>query len=95
MVPLALSDWGRHMTHVYQGYDIESFEAGSGLWHARIRRADLMPLLIDGALFAKIEMGFAWPDQDAAIADAKKHIDRCRDRWADPKHIEREIQPFL
>jgi hypothetical protein len=35
------------MDCIYQGYDIESFEAGKGLWHARIRRADLKPLLID------------------------------------------------
>jgi hypothetical protein len=82
------------MAFVYEGYDIESFEAGKGLWHARIKRADLKPLLIDGALFPKVEIGFAWPDPDAAIADAKKHIDRCRDRWGEPDEA-REIQPFL
>jgi len=62
------------MTFHYDGFNIESFEAGCGLWHARIRRADLKPLLVDGALFTKVEVGFAWP------ADAKKHIDRCKDR---------------
>ena len=28
----------------YEGYDIESFEVGRGLWHARIRRANRKPL---------------------------------------------------
>jgi hypothetical protein len=27
-----------------------------------------------------MEVGFAWPDRDAAIADAKHHIDRFRRR---------------
>ena len=26
------------MSSLYNGFDIESFEAGTGLWHARIRR---------------------------------------------------------
>jgi len=83
------------MTFQYDGFNIESLEAGGGWWHARIRRADLKPLLIDGALFTKVEVGFAWPDQDAAVADAKKHIDRCKDRWAEPEQLAYEIQPFL
>lgn len=58
------------MSCLYETYDIESFEAGKGSWHARIRRADLKPVLIDGALFPKLEVG-----------DAKKHIDRCQHRW--------------
>jgi len=33
-------------------------------------------------LFPTMEVGFAWPDRDAAIADAKHHIDRFR-RHAD------------
>jgi hypothetical protein len=68
------------MTTLYDGFDIESFEAGKGLWHARIKRADLSPLAIDGVLFPAVEVGFAWPDRDAAIADAKHHIDRFRRR---------------
>jgi hypothetical protein len=52
------------MTFHYDGFNIESFEAGSVLWHARIRRSDFKPLLIDGALFTKVEVGFAWPDQE-------------------------------
>jgi hypothetical protein len=83
------------MDCLYKGYDIESFEAGKDLWHARIRRADLRPLLIDGALFPKVEVGFAWPDQDTAIADAKHQIDRAEDRWSGPTDDECNSQPFL
>ncbi len=68
------------MTCFYDGFDIESFEAGKGLWHARIRRADLSLLAIDGVLFPAVEIGFAWSDKEAAIADAKQHIDRFRRR---------------
>jgi hypothetical protein len=82
------------MAFIYQGYDIESFEAGKGLWHARIRRTDLKPLLIDGALFPKVEVGLAWPDPEAAIADAKQRIERCNERWGEPAEP-REMQPFL
>ena len=63
------------MTYSYDGFDIESFEAGKGLWHARIKRADLSPVAIDGVLFPTLEVGFAWSDPDAAIADAKAYID--------------------
>jgi hypothetical protein len=59
----------------YDGFDIEPFEAGNGLWHARIRRADNKPVLIDGISFATLEVGFAWSDPDAAIADAMIQID--------------------
>jgi len=69
------------MTCLYEGYDIESFEAGRGLWHARIRRADQSPLVINGYAFPALEVGFAWSDPDAAIADAKHHIDRFKHRW--------------
>jgi len=62
----------------YEGFRIESFEAGTGLWHARIRRADLNPVIIDGVLFSTIEVGFAWSDPDAAIADAKMQIERLK-----------------
>ena len=44
----------------YDGFTIESFEAGRGLWHARIRRADLQPVVLDGVSFASLEVGFAW-----------------------------------
>jgi hypothetical protein len=71
---------GRHM--IYSGFEIQSFEAGSGLWHARIQRADQEPVVIDGMRFPTLEVGFAWPDPDAAVADAKAHIDRLERRYA-------------
>jgi hypothetical protein len=70
------------MTCVYEDFAIESFEAGRGLWHARIRRADRSPVLIDGVAFPMLEVGFAWSDQEMAVADAKSHIDRFRMRWS-------------
>jgi hypothetical protein len=60
----------------YDGFAIETFEAGKGLWHARITRADLKPVTIDGVLFSALEVGFAWSSPDAAVADAKTQIDR-------------------
>jgi hypothetical protein len=66
----------------YDGFQIEPFEAGQGLWHARIRRADLKPVVIDGVLFSTLEIGFAWSDPDAAVADAKTKIDYLKQRCA-------------
>jgi hypothetical protein len=60
----------------YDNFRIESFEAGTGLWHARISRADLKPVVIDGVVFSTLEVGFAWSDPEAAIADAKSQIER-------------------
>ena len=65
---------------IYGGFEIKSFEAGTGLWHARILRADQEPVVIDGISFPMLEVGFAWSDPDAAIADAKAMIDRFRQR---------------
>jgi hypothetical protein len=59
----------------YDGFAIESFEAGRGLWHARIRRTDGKPVVIDGIPFSELEAGFAWSSPDSAIADAKTRID--------------------
>ena len=64
------------MTTFHGEFGIESFEAGRGLWHARIRRANYEPLIIDGIAVPHLEVGFAWPDGTAAIDDAKAHIDR-------------------
>jgi hypothetical protein len=66
----------------HHGFSIETFEAGKGLWHARIRRADQQPVVIDGVLFSALEVGFAWPDPDAAVADAKTQIDHLNRRGA-------------
>jgi hypothetical protein len=72
----------------YDGFRIESFEAGTGLWHARIRRADFNPVTIDGVLFTSLEVGFAWSEPDAAIADAKIQIERLKlNRYATAPEI--------
>ena len=70
------------MTCDYDGFNIESFEAGAGLWHARIRRADLKPVVIDGVVFSSLEVGFAWSNPDAAVTDAKSQIDHLKRRCA-------------
>jgi hypothetical protein len=70
------------MTCDYNGFNIESFEAGAGLWHARVRRADRKPVVIDGVAFASLEVGFAWSDPDAAVTDAKSRIDQLERRCA-------------
>jgi hypothetical protein len=64
----------------YAGFQIETFEAGKGLWHARIRRADYEPVIIDGVSFPELEVGFAWSNAGAAIADAKTRIDYLNQR---------------
>jgi hypothetical protein len=69
------------MARLYDGFDIESFEVGRDLWHARIRRADMKPVVIDGVSFATLELGFAWPNADAAITDAMSHIDHFGQRY--------------
>ena len=71
---------GRDMN--YNGFQIETFEAGRGLWHASIRRADLQPVIIDGVSFPELEVGFAWSSADAAVADAKTRIDYLNQRCA-------------
>jgi hypothetical protein len=70
--------WGRDK--IYDGFQIETFEAGRGLWHARIRRADFKPVIIDGVSFPELEVGFAWSSANAAIADAKTRIDYLNQR---------------
>jgi hypothetical protein len=60
---------------LYDGFYIEAFEVGKCLWHARIRREDCEPVVIDGVSFPELEVGFAWPNAEAAIADAKTRID--------------------
>ena len=72
------------MTSDYGGYKIECFEIGKGLWHARIRRADLKPVILDGVLLSALEVGFAWSNPDAAIADARIQIDKL-ERYANAR----------
>lgn len=66
----------------YEGFKIDSFEAGKGLWHARITRADMKPVIIEGVPFSALEVGFAWSNPDAAVEDAKTQIDRLNRRYA-------------
>lgn len=66
------------MHHDHDGFKIECFEAGKDLWHARIMRADLQPVVIDGVSFSALEVGFAWASPDAAVADARSQIDQLR-----------------
>jgi hypothetical protein len=84
MLSSALGQSGGHAMMIYGGFEIQSFEAGRGLWHARIQRADQAPVVIDGMAFPTLEVGFAWSDPEAAIADAKAHIDRFKPRFANP-----------
>jgi hypothetical protein len=67
----------------YHGFTIEAFEAGKSLWHARIRRTDSQPVVIDGVSFPTLEVGFAWSEPDAAVADAKARIDYLNQRSVD------------
>jgi hypothetical protein len=71
----------------YNGFQIQAFEAGRGLWHARIRREDFEPVIIDGVSFPELEVGFAWSNAEAAIADAKTRIDYLNRRsvMSEPK----------
>src|ERR1700722_8637311 len=66
----------------YEGFQIVVFEAGRALWHARIRREDRKPVIIDGVSFPEIEVGFAWSKPDAAVADAKTRGDYFNRRGA-------------
>jgi len=66
---------------IYGGFEIKSFEVGKGQWHARIQRTDQKPVVIDGISFPTLDIGFAWSDQDAAIADAKTVIDQFQQRY--------------
>ena len=42
---------------IYGGFEIQSFEAGRGLWHARIQRADHAPVQFDFPLPRAIRSG--------------------------------------
>jgi hypothetical protein len=74
--PLLLAVEWHPMNRNYRDFEIEPFELGRGLWHARFRRADRQPVVINGVLFSTLNAGLAWPSPDAAVDDAKAAIDR-------------------
>lgn len=74
------------MTMLYDDFAIQAFEAGRGLRHARIGRADLAPVVINNVPFSCLEVGFACFDKEMAVADARnhgteRHIDRSGALW--------------
>jgi hypothetical protein len=77
----------------YDDFTIECFEAGKDLWHARISRADQKPVVIDGVWFSALEVGFAWSNPDAAVADAKAQIDHLNRRGVTAGQIPQPERP--
>jgi hypothetical protein len=65
----------------YREFEIEAFELGRGQWHARFRRRDRAPTVLDGVEFEFLNIGFAWSSDDAAVADAQHFIDRMQSRF--------------
>jgi hypothetical protein len=59
----------------YRNFDVETFVAGRGLWHARYRRSDNAPVLIDGLQFNYLYGRIACHSSEAAIAEAQQCID--------------------
>ena len=60
----------------YLGFEIEAYEIGRGQWHARFRRIDRKPMFVDGSPLERVELGFAWPAPEPALANARDCIDR-------------------
>ena len=60
----------------YGIFQVETFELGTGLWHARVLRCDHQPVIFDGEPFEFLHMGMSWPNAQAALEDAKSFIDR-------------------
>ena len=77
----------------HDGFAIETFEAGKGLWHARISRSDQKPVVIDGDLFSALEVGFAWSNHDAALADAKVQIEHLNRRGVTAGQLQQPERP--
>jgi len=65
------------MPHASDGiFQVETFEMGTDLWHARVLRCDHQPVIFDGELFEFLHIGMSWPNAQAAHEDAKSFIDR-------------------
>ena len=63
----------------YEGFAIECYEAGKGLWHARLRRAD--PQARDRSAASRsrrLKSASPGPIRMSAAADAKNQIDRLK-----------------
>ena len=60
----------------YLDFEIEAREIGRGQWHAGFQRIDRKPMFVDGNSIERMEIGFAWPGPEAALADARDYIDR-------------------
>jgi hypothetical protein len=61
------------MTSFHGDVAIESVDAGVDPWHAKIGRARLKPVGINGAAFWRRGIAFSWPDR--TVADAKSPFD--------------------
>lgn len=59
----------------YRDFEIETFELGRGLWHARYRRADKKPTLIDGIEFDHLHGRIACSSSEDAFVEAQNCID--------------------
>ena len=81
---------------VYLEFEISAFEMGGTQWHARFRRIDGKAMFLDGVSMERVELGFAWPAPEAALADARQCIDRMRNGLSDvPVPDARERPPRL
>jgi hypothetical protein len=58
----------------YRNFEIEIFEVQ---WHARFRRKDSGPTIIDGLEFDSVHVGFAWTNE-ADDNEARSYIDNMR-----------------
>ena len=61
---------------IYGGFEIQSFEAGRGLWHASINGRTWNRSSSMACRFRRSKSASRGTNPDAAIADAKAQIDR-------------------
>jgi len=67
--------------NMYGEFEIETFQLGRDQWHACFRSKDRSkPIVVDGIALGVINLGFAWPTQDAALKDAQSYIERMAGR---------------
>ena len=75
-LPARLHHVSEHMRHRRRVHELER-----ELKDLRKGMDQVLEMPEDSHAFPALEVGFAWNDPDAAIADAKHHIDRFRHRW--------------